>query len=193
MAASVILSRCVGVHLFRSNFSRTLCASSSELPIIEVELRDENLGSVTSRKLRRQGLIPCAVYGFGITGPNVIMKKNILDRELNRRGASFLATTYLIQLPNETIRAVPQQLQRHPVSDVPISVNFMRHNPELPIRVKVPLRFVNHEKSPGIKRGGLLNHICWDVEVLIICCILLFSWCKRFHVLATCPLSFGLT
>ena len=63
-------------------------------------------------------------------------------------------------------RVLPRQIQLHPVTDVPLHVDFMRVTEKTKIVVQVPVRFLNADKSPGIKRGGVLNVVRRDIELL---------------------------
>ena len=60
---------------------------------------------------------------------------------------------------------LPREVKYHIISDEPIHVDFLRVVPGVKIRIEVPVQFINHEKSPGLKRGGVLNIVRRKVEL----------------------------
>lgn len=123
----------------------------------------ERAGKGTARAARRSGLIPAVVYGA--RQPAVALTLNARDftRILHQPG--FFTHLFDLSVDGQTIRALPRDVQFHPVTDLPLHVDFLRVTADTRITVEVPVEFVDHEKSPGIKRGGVLNIVTHEIEV----------------------------
>jgi len=78
----------------------------------------------------------------------------------------FVSTLFNLNVDGKAIRVIPRDVQLDPVKDFPIHVDFQRVGPGGQIRVNVPCRFINEAASPGLKRGGVLNIVRHDVEVV---------------------------
>ena len=78
----------------------------------------------------------------------------------------FLSTIFDIDIDGRKVRVLARDLQLDPVKDIPIHVDFQRVTPESRVRVMVPARFINETASPGLKRGGVLNVVRHEIEVL---------------------------
>jgi large subunit ribosomal protein L25 len=87
-----------------------------------------------------------------------------LDRELNTGG--FMATIYDVQIEQNKERVLPRDVQFDPVTDRPIHVDFLRVSATTSVTVQVPVNFLNEEESPGLKRGGLLNVVRHEIEMI---------------------------
>ena len=77
-----------------------------------------------------------------------------------------MASVVEIDLGGKMVRTLPRDVQFHPVTDRPIHVDFLRIGANAKITVAVPVRFVDEDKSPGLKRGGVLNIVRHDVEIV---------------------------
>ncbi len=78
----------------------------------------------------------------------------------------FTSTVFEVDVEGKKSRVIPRDLQVDPIKDQPIHVDFMRIGKDGRIRVEVPVRFINDALSPGLKRGGVLNIVRHDVEVI---------------------------
>ncbi len=87
-----------------------------------------------------------------------------MDRELQTGG--FLATIYDIQVEKDKERVLPRDVQFDPVTDRPIHVDFLRVSATSSVTVQVPVNFLNEEESPGLRRGGLLNVVRHEIEMI---------------------------
>jgi large subunit ribosomal protein L25 len=87
-----------------------------------------------------------------------------LGRALAREG--FFAHLVDIQLDGTTHRTLPRDIQYHPVTDKPLHVDFMRVEAGAQVTVTIPVHFINQERSPGLRRGGILNIVRHGVEML---------------------------
>ena len=79
-------------------------------------------------------------------------------------GGGFLTTIATIDVDGKKIQVLPKDYQLDPVRDFPIHVDFLRVGKDTEVNVDVPVHFINEDKSPGIKRGGVLNIVRHEVE-----------------------------
>lgn len=124
----------------------------------------DKVGKGAARAVRRQGQIPAVIYG-GKEPPIAIA---LPDRDVYFKihGGGFLTTVAEIEVNGETIRALPRDFQRDPVTDHPVHVDFLRVAAGTVVTVEVPVQFVNDQESPGIKRGGVLNTVRHRIELV---------------------------
>jgi large subunit ribosomal protein L25 len=122
----------------------------------------EPRGKGGARAARREGLVPGIVYGSGEDSMAVAMNAKMISFEYNRGG--FFSRLYELEVGDETMRVLPRDVQLHPVTDIPLHVDFLRLTADTRINVDVPVRFINEEESPGIKRGGVLNVVRHTIE-----------------------------
>jgi large subunit ribosomal protein L25 len=120
-------------------------------------------GKGAARAERRAGRVPGVIYGNN-QPPLTI---SVDDRELRQRilAGRFLTTIYDIDLEGKKHRVIPRDFHLDPVRDFPLHVDFMRLGEGATIRVNVPLRVVNGEAAPGIKRGGTINIVTHSLEL----------------------------
>jgi len=121
---------------------------------LDVQLRDKT-GKGASRALRRDGRVPAVLYGGDSVPVHFSLDPIQLNKELHRSG--FLSKIFELPLDQKKEKALARIVQFHPVTDRPLHVDFLRVSKDKKITVSVALHFVNEEKSPGIKRGGVLN------------------------------------
>ena len=124
----------------------------------------EPRGKGGARALRREGRTPAIVYGGGGEPLSVSLDYNVLERELERRG--FFARLYDLKINGDVIRVLPRDVQVDPVSDAPIHIDFIRYVAGSTLAVSVEVRFEGQEESEGLKRGGVLNIVRHEVELL---------------------------
>ena len=124
----------------------------------------EHAGTGAARAARRDGFVPALIYGNNLDTVMVNLQRRNLEQELGRPG--FFIRLIDIELNGEMHRVLPREVQFHPVSDIPLHVDFLRFSATRKLTVAVPVRFVNEDASPGLKRGGVLNIVRHDVEVL---------------------------
>ncbi len=135
----------------------------AEISIIAAQRR-ERAGKGPARAARRAGRVPGVIYGSKKDPTMVTLDPRDLDREL--RTGSFLATIYDVQVDRDKERVLPRDVQFHPVSDKPLHVDFLRVSATTGVTVQVPVNFLNEEESPGLKRGGLLNVVRHEIEMI---------------------------
>ena len=123
----------------------------------------EKVGKGSAREARRQGNIPAVIYGDKKSPIPIIVEQKILVRQLGTGG--FFNTLFDIDINGELNRVLPRDVQLHPVTDVPEHVDFLRVSASTKISVEVPVEFIGDDVSPGIKGGGVLNVVRYNVEV----------------------------
>ncbi len=134
----------------------------SDISEIHVEGR-EGTGKGVARQLRRDGRVPAVVYGLDMAPRALSINQRELEAELNRGG--FMNRLYNLRLDDLVQRVLPKDIQFHVVSDAPIHVDFLRLSEDAEITIAVPVVFVNEEESPGLRQGGVLNVVRYEVEV----------------------------
>lgn len=132
-----------------------------EVVAITAQPRD-SAGRGVSRALRRAGRIPAIVYGGDQNNLLVSVELRQLAREIHRGG--FGNRLYDVEIAGEKHRVLPRELQVDPVTDVPVHVDFLRLSGAARVNLMVPMVFIDEEGSPGLKRGGVLNVVRYDVE-----------------------------
>lgn len=131
---------------------------------LSAETRDR-AGKGTARQTRRDGRVPAVIYG-GKQAPIMIsLEKFAFTRVLNQAG--FFTHLFDIRVDGATHRVLPRDVQFHPVTDVPLHVDFLRVSADTRTHVQVPVEFVDQEKSPGLKRGGVLNIVRHELDVTV--------------------------
>lgn len=120
-------------------------------------------GKGAARAERRAGRVPGVIYGDGKSPVTI----SIPSAELTQRiqAGRFLTTVYDLDLEGAKHRVIPRDFHLDPVRDFPIHVDFMRLGEGATIRVGVPLRILNAETAPGVKRGGTVNIVTHTIEL----------------------------
>ena len=115
------------------------------------------------RSLRSAGNIPGIIYG----GTELNQKVTILKKTLKILIAkeNFLSNIIALNLDGKPQNVLPKEITYNVVSDEPTHIDFLRVVPGVKIRIEVPVQFINHEKSPGLKRGGVLNIVRRKIEL----------------------------
>lgn len=131
---------------------------------LSAEARDR-AGKGASRHLRREGRVPAVIYGAGQEPQGIHVEERLLARQLGT--GHFMNSIVMIDVGGQTVRTLPKDVQFHPVSDRPLHVDFLRVGEHSQIHVNVPVRFEDEEGSPGIKRGGVLNVIKHEIELIV--------------------------
>jgi large subunit ribosomal protein L25 len=125
---------------------------------------EERANKGTARALRRTGQVPGVIYGDKQAPLSIVLEGNVLSRQLERKG--FFTHLFDLEVAGKKHRVLPRDVQYDPVSDKPLHVDFLRVSSSTMVRVGVPVAFLNAEKSPGLKRGGTLNVVHHEIEVL---------------------------
>ncbi|AVA14070.1 MULTISPECIES: 50S ribosomal protein L25/general stress protein Ctc [Sphingopyxis] len=124
----------------------------------------ERAGKGASRELRRNGRVPAVVYGGNEDPLMIHVEEKLLMKQLMT--GVFLNSVVMIEVGGKTIRTLPKDVAFHPVKDRPIHADFLRVSKDTKVQVGVPVLFANEEKSPGLKRGGVLNVVRHELELI---------------------------
>ena len=135
----------------------------SEALTLAAEAR-ERAGKGASRALRREGRIPAVVYGGKEEPLGIHVEERLLRRMLGT--GHFTNSIVMIEVGGKKLRTLPKDVQFHPVSDLPLHVDFLRLAKDATVEVSVPVLFVNEEDSPGLKRGAVLNIVRHELELV---------------------------
>ncbi|SIQ26624.1 large subunit ribosomal protein L25 [Rhizobium sp. RU20A] len=125
----------------------------------------ERVGKGSSRELRRNGLIPAVIYGDKQAPISIAISTKDVTQRIHAGG--FMTTVAVIDVNGEKIRVLPKDYQLDPVRDFTMHVDFLRVSKNSTVTVEVPVHFINEEKAPGIKEGGVLNVVRHTVELLV--------------------------
>ena len=135
----------------------------SEQNAISAEPRDR-AGKGAARAIRRAGRVPAVIYGDKKDPVMVSLEPRDLVKRLNT--GAFLATVYEVRVNGGAERVLPRDVQFHPVNGRAMHVDFLRVSKTTRTNVMVPCVFLNEEESPGLARGGLLNIVRHEIEVV---------------------------
>jgi len=134
-----------------------------EMITFAAEVR-EAAGKGPARALRRSGRVPAVVYGERKDQEMVSLEARALRRQLGN--PRFFSTLCALQVNGETVRVLPRDVQLHPVTDDPLHADFVRVSVGTTVEVEIQVVFINEEISPGLKRGGVLNIVRREVELI---------------------------
>ena len=124
----------------------------------------ERAGKGASRALRRDGRVPAVVYGEKKEALSIHVEEKLLTKMLHT--GHFMNSVVMIDVGGKATRTLPKAVDFHPVSSRPIHVDFLRIGEHSKVHVNVPVRFDNEEASPGLKRGGVLNVVQHELELI---------------------------
>ena len=135
----------------------------SEQLTLPAESRDR-AGKGASRALRREGRVPCVIYGDKKEPIQLHVEEKLLAKMLST--GHFMNSVVMVDVGGKANRTLPKDVQFHPVTSRPIHVDFLRIGAHSQVNVNVPVAFLNEEASPGLKRGGVLNVVRHDLELI---------------------------
>ena len=123
----------------------------------------ENLTSGSNNKLRAEGLIPAILYGGKNQNLNISVSKKEISNIINSE--TFLSKVLELDIDGKKEKVIPRDVAYHVVSEEPMHIDFMRIVSGKKIILEIPVKFINHPDSPGLKRGGVLNIVRRKVEL----------------------------
>ena len=130
--------------------------------LLEVNIRtNETKGQLNS--IRNDGNVPAVIYGGKDVNQKISISKKLLKTLIEKE--NFLSNIITLKLDGKEQNVLPREVKYHILSDEPTHVDFLRVLPGVKIKIEVPVNFINHEKSPGLKRGGVLNIVRRKVEL----------------------------
>ena len=130
---------------------------------LPAEARDR-AGKGASRALRRDGRVPAVVYREKKDPLSIHVEEKLLTKMLNT--GHFMNSVVMIDYEGKAHRTLPKAVDFHPVTSRPIHVDFLRIGEHTKVHVAVPMRFDNEDASPGLKRGGVLNVVVHELEIV---------------------------
>jgi large subunit ribosomal protein L25 len=120
-------------------------------------------GTGSARAERREGRIPAIIYGGKDKEIMISVKANEFNKEFFK--GNMQARLVKLQLGKKEIMALPKAVQTHPVTDMPLHIDFRQIDEGSKVKVKVHIKLINDDKCPGVKKGGVLNLVQRDLEV----------------------------
>ena len=124
----------------------------------------ERAGKGASRALRREGRVPAVIYGGKEEPTTIHVEEKLLIKQLMT--GHFMNSIVMIELDGKVLRTIPKDVAFHPVNDRPTHVDFLRLAKGSKIEVAVPVVFINEAASPGLKKGGVLNVVRHELELI---------------------------
>ncbi|MFO1152903.1 MAG: 50S ribosomal protein L25/general stress protein Ctc [Rhodospirillales bacterium] len=121
-------------------------------------------GTGGARAVRREGRVPAVIYGNRQDAQMISLDAKELSMQLRRPG--FLTHVYEVDVEGAKQRVLAREVQTHPLTGRPLHVDFMRFSAATKITVAVEVHFINEAKAPGVKKGGVLNVVMREVEVV---------------------------
>ena len=113
--------------------------------------------------IRNNGNVPAIIYGGNNENEKIFVSKKLLKSTIEKE--NFLSNIITLKVGGKDQNVLPREVIYDVLTDEPIHVDFLRVVPGARIRIEVPVVFINHEKSPGLKRGGVLNIVRRKVEL----------------------------
>ena len=131
---------------------------------LAAETRDR-IGKGASRSLRREGRVPAVIYG-NKEEPTPI---HVGEKELTKllMTGHFMNSVIMVDVAGKPARTLPKDVTFDVVSDRPVHVDFLRISEHAKVHVNVPVHFTDEDKAPGIKRGGVLNVVRHELELVV--------------------------
>ena len=129
---------------------------------VDVTIRDtKTKGEINS--LRKQGNVPAIVYGGTDQNQKISISKKIIRSLVDKE--NFLSNILTLNINGKPENVLPKEIMYNVVSDEPIHIDFLRIIKGAKVILEIPVKFINNEKSPGLKRGGVLNIVRRKVEL----------------------------
>ncbi|WP_265563379.1 50S ribosomal protein L25/general stress protein Ctc [Sphingomicrobium arenosum] len=130
---------------------------------LPAELR-EGVGKGASRALRRDGRVPAVIYGGNKEPLGIHIEAKEVTKMLQT--GHFMNSVVELTVGKDKHRTLPKDVQFHPVTSRPIHIDFFRLEKGATVHVQIPVRFVDEEKSKGMTRGGVLNVVRHDLDLV---------------------------
>ena len=126
-------------------------------------IKRENTSSGSNNKLRSEGLIPAILYGGKDANQNISIEKKDVKNLVN--SDTFLSKVLELEIDGKKEKVIPRDVAFNVISEEPIHIDFMRIVSGKKIILEIPVKFINHPDSPGLKRGGVLNIVRRKIEL----------------------------
>jgi len=135
----------------------------SEQLTLAAETRGQ-VGKGASRSLRREGRVPAVIYGNKQDPASIHVEEKALMRALMT--GHFMNSVVMIEVDGKAVRTLPKDVAFDAVTDRPVHADFLRISEHATVHVNVPVVFTDEELSKGIKRGGVLNVVRHELELI---------------------------
>ena len=123
----------------------------------------ENSSKGQLNAIRNSGNVPAIIYGGKDQNQKISISKKLLKVLIEKE--NFLSNIISLNVDGKNQNVLPREVKYHILSDEPTHVDFLRVLPGVKIKIEVPVKFINHDKAPGLKRGGVLNIVRRKVEL----------------------------
>tara|TARA_R100001244_G_scaffold96522_4_gene72227 strand:- start:2473 stop:3144 length:672 start_codon:yes stop_codon:yes gene_type:complete len=124
----------------------------------------ERAGKGASRALRREGRVPAVIYGDKKEAVAIHVEARALNKLLGT--GHFMNSLVQVEVNGEKTRTLPKDVAFDPVTDRPLHVDFFRLAKGAKVQVNIPVVFINEEDSPGLKRGGVMNVVRHELDLM---------------------------
>ncbi|MGB3737758.1 MAG: 50S ribosomal protein L25/general stress protein Ctc [Pontixanthobacter sp.] len=124
----------------------------------------ERVGKGASRTLRGEGRVPAVIYGGKQDATPIHVEEKLLVKQLMT--GHFMNSIVMVEVDGKKVRTIPKDVAFHPVNDRPVHADFLRLTKGSKIEVAIPVVFVNEEESPGLKKGGVLNVVRHELDLI---------------------------
>ena len=130
---------------------------------IEASIRNtKTKGEINS--LRQKGEVPAIVYGGTEENQKISLSKKQVQYLIDQE--NFLSKIISVKIDGKSINVLPKDINFDPISDDPIHIDFLRIVKGAKVILEIPVKFINNENSPGLKRGGVLNIVRRSIELI---------------------------
>ena len=129
---------------------------------IEANIR-ENSTKGQLNAIRNSGNVPAIIYGGKDKNQKISISKKLLKTFIEK--GNFFSNILTLNINGNNQNVLPREIKYHILTDEPIHVDFLRVLPGVKIKIEIPVNFINHDKSPGLKKGGVLNIVRRKVEL----------------------------
>ena len=130
---------------------------------IEASIRNtKTKGEINS--LRKKGEVPAIVYGGTEENQKISLSKKQVQYLIDQE--NFLSKIISVKIDDKSINVLPKDINFDPISDDPIHIDFLRIVKGAKVILEIPVKFINNENSPGLKRGGVLNIVRRNIELI---------------------------
>jgi len=130
---------------------------------IEASIRNtKTKGEINS--LRQKGEVPAIIYGGTEENQKISLSKKQVQYLIDQE--NFLSKIIRIKIDDKSINVLPRDVSFDPISDDPIHIDFLRIVKGAKVILEIPVKFINNENSPGLKRGGVLNIVRRNIELI---------------------------
>ena len=132
------------------------------MPTLNVKKRETKTAGEINR-LRLDGFIPAILYGGNEQNQKISLSKNSIKSLIGSE--NFLSNILNLDIEGKKEKVLPRDISFDPLSDEPIHIDFLRIIKGAKLILEIPVKFINSEKSPGLKKGGVLNIVRRKVEL----------------------------